>query len=382
VPGRLGTGLGPAVDVLATLAVAYGPAMLAMGGNAALLQLWYARATGRDPYPLYAVSNAGSMLGLAAYPLFVEPWLALGAQGALWLTGYAVSVAGLAGCALLALKGEGTKGRSPPPPAGHARTDLGMAASGGGGGVLGARAIAGAAAVPGRRGAAVEGPARRLLWVALAAVPSSVLLGATLHITTRIAPLPLLWALPLAVYLATWIAAFARPGAQAHRGAVYLAFAMPLLAMLGVAPGLESALPVLAVAAHLFGLAAVGLLCHGRLAELRPPAERLTGFYLRLSRSAGCWAGPSMPSRRRRCSTGCWSTRWRWPPPAWWRPAPGARRSWPPAPGGWRVGPPRRCQRRCSAASWSWCRDRPAGWGRPPSRWCASGRLPRQAWRP
>lgn len=58
---------------------------------------------------------------------------------------------------------------------------------------------------------------------------------------------------------------------------------MPLLAMLGVAPGLESALPVLAVAAHLFGLAAVGLLCHGRLAELRPPAERLTGFYLHLS---------------------------------------------------------------------------------------------------
>ncbi|MBX9700254.1 MAG: hypothetical protein K2X74_12510, partial [Acetobacteraceae bacterium] len=105
VPAPAATGLGPAADVLATLAGAYGPAMIAMGGNAALLQHWYARATGQDPYRLYAVSNAGSMLGLAAYPLLLEPWLPLGAQGAIWLAGYALCIGGLAGCAGLALRG-------------------------------------------------------------------------------------------------------------------------------------------------------------------------------------------------------------------------------------------------------------------------------------
>ena len=73
VPPPRATGMGPAIDVLATLAVAYGPAVLVLGANAAALQAWYARVAGDAPWWLYAVSNAGSLAGLAAYPLLLEP---------------------------------------------------------------------------------------------------------------------------------------------------------------------------------------------------------------------------------------------------------------------------------------------------------------------
>lgn len=245
-PEALSTGLGPAADVLATLGAAYGPAMLAIGGNAALLQHWYARATGQEPYWLYAVSNAGSMLGLAAYPLLLEPWLPLRGQGALWLALYAACIAGLAACAALALRRDAAP-RAPAAPRLSLR------------------------------------PAEALRWILLAAIPSSVLLGGTQHVTAQVAPLPLLWVLPLAVYLGTWIAAFAAPEAQAARGGVYLSGAMVLLVFAGVAPGVEAALPLVAILMHLLALAGAGLLCHGLLAASRPPAERLTGFYLCLS---------------------------------------------------------------------------------------------------
>ena len=111
--------------------------------------------------------------GLAAYPLLFEPSLAAVRPGRLWIGGFAVCAAGLAACAWL--------GR----PAGR-----GAAAHG-------------RVAVPLRR---------RLAWIALAALPSSLLLGATEHVTVSIAPLPLLWVLPLAAYLLSWIVAFWRPG--------------------------------------------------------------------------------------------------------------------------------------------------------------------------
>ncbi|WP_270934325.1 fused MFS/spermidine synthase [Falsiroseomonas oryzae] len=246
------TGLGPTFDVLATLAAGYGPAVLALGGNAAALQAWYARAVGQPPWWLYAVSNGGSLFGLAAYPLLLEPNLALSAQGRLWLWGFAACGLGLALCAWLAQRGANTV----PSPA------------------VGAMPQAAAAAPDWRR---------RVTWVLLAALPSSLLLGVTEHVTVSIAPLPLLWVLPLAAYLLSWIIAFWRPEAAARWGLVAVVILLLPLVAEAIGPVISARHQTLGVAIHVGGLLAAGVLAHGRLALLRPEPSQLTGFYLLIS---------------------------------------------------------------------------------------------------
>jgi hypothetical protein len=237
------TGLGPTADVLATLALGYGPAVLALGANAAALQAWYARAVGAPPWWLYAVSNAGSLVGLAAYPLLLEPALALSGQGRLWSLGFLACVAGLALCAWMG--GRGVRAR-----------------------------MAAAVATPWRQ---------RLVWVALAALPSSLLLGVTEHVTVSIAPLPLLWVLPLAAYLLSWILAFWRPE-RVERIAMWAAILLvPFLMAEAIGPIVSARAPALGVLLHVGGLFAAGCLAHARLALRRPEAAALTGFYLHIS---------------------------------------------------------------------------------------------------
>jgi hypothetical protein len=237
------TGLGPTADVLATLALGYGPAVLALGANAAALQAWYARAVGAPPWWLYAVSNAGSLLGLAAYPLLLEPSLALSAQGRLWDAGFSLCVAGLALCAWLGGRGEGARPTE-------------------------------RIATPWRQ---------RLLWVGLAALPSSLLLGVTEHVTVSIAPLPLLWVLPLAAYLLSWILAFWRPKAVARIAFWATILLVPFLLAEAIGPVISARWPVLGVALHVGGLLAAACLAHARLALRRPAESALTGFYLHIS---------------------------------------------------------------------------------------------------
>jgi SAM-dependent methyltransferase len=244
LPSARSTGLGPALDVLATLAAGYGAAVLTMGANAAALQAWYARAAGAPPWWLYAVSNIGSLAGLAAYPLLFEPTLALSAQGRLWLGGFVVCAAGLAACAWL--------GRQ-----------------------------AGAAPVAHRPVAIPLG--RRLAWIGLAALPSSLLLGATEHITVSIAPLPLLWVLPLAAYLLSWIVAFWRPERSERWGMLLVLVLLPLLLIEAMTPVFSHTRPVIGVGLHVLALLGAGLLAHGRLALRRPEPAGLTSFYLHLS---------------------------------------------------------------------------------------------------
>lgn len=242
LPGPRESGLGPTFDVLATLAIGYGPVVLVLGANAAALQAWYARALGRAPWWLYAVSNAGSFFGLLAYPLLIETAFTLQEQGELWLRAFAVCAAGLAACALLAVR------RSAPRAADHA------AASG-----------------------------LRLDWVVLAALPSSLLLGVTEHITVMVAPLPMLWVVPLATYLASWILAFAHPAGAARWGRLtVMAFCLPVLFEFHQ-PLLSVQYPALAVGAHVAGLFGAGLMAHGLLALRRPPPAALTGFYFSVS---------------------------------------------------------------------------------------------------
>lgn len=240
------TGAGAAFDVLATLALSYGPAMLAMGANSAALQAWYAAAIGRAPWWLYAISNAGSLAGLLAYPLLVEPTLALSDQGQYWAWGFTLSAAGIAVCAAIAW-------RAAPGPADRVQT---------------------------------EAPAEPLpwfAWIALAALPSSLMLGATEYITIVIAPLPLLWVLPLAAYLLAWILAFWNPQRALRLGMTLFVPAALLATADMTAPAFGHVHPALAVAVHLAALLGAATMAHARLALLRPAAARLTGFYLAIS---------------------------------------------------------------------------------------------------
>src|SRR5262249_35806997 len=164
-----------------------------VSASAPLLQKWFA-STGhpaaRDPYFLYAASNLGSMLALVGYPFVIEPRLHL--RTADWTSQTRLWTAGYGALALLTLACAIALWRSRDAGEGPAAAESGEAA----------------AAPPLRE---------RLRWIALAFVPSSLLLGATTYITMDIAAVPLLWVLPLATYLLTFIVAFGRWPARLHR---------------------------------------------------------------------------------------------------------------------------------------------------------------------
>ena len=239
--------------LLGVLAVTAGLPFFALAANGPMLQRWLASTrhrAGRDPYFLFAASNGGSLLGLLAYPLLVERLLTLDGQGRLWSYGYAAA-------AVLVAAGAIALWRAP-------------------------------AAAPEEAAAAGEDEAidwrRRAMWVTLAAVPSSLMLGTTTYLTRDLSPVPLLWVVPLAIYLLTLVAAFA-PGVDAARLTVWGRRLLPGIAILvayTVAIGSQRPLGVL-LAIHLLGLAAAGLLCHARLAADRPRARHLTEFYLWVS---------------------------------------------------------------------------------------------------
>jgi hypothetical protein len=230
----------PVLWLLGLLTVTAGLPFFALAANGPLLQRWYG---GRDPYFLFAASNAGSFVGLLAYPVLIEPNLTLHEQGRWWGVGYGIA-------ALLVV----------------------------------------ACAVASRRRAVVAGPVaaaapihwhRRVRWLALAAVPSSLMLGVTTYATRDLTPFPLLWVLPLAVYLLTFVMAFA-PRARPERLVRWSRIALPGVAIVVVytlAIGSERPLWLL-LPLHVLGLAAAALMCHSRLAADRPPTANLTEFYV------------------------------------------------------------------------------------------------------
>lgn len=239
----------PALTLIAQLALLVGATFFAVSANAPTLQRWFADTNDRDahdPYFLYAASNVGSLVALLAYPTLIEPRLDLHQQTLLWMTGYIVLGV------LLALSGWALR-RSP----------------------QGAHVVE-----------AVTSPsptrAQRVRWVALAAIPSSLLLGATNFLSSNIAPIPLLWVVPLGLYLITFILAFAkRPLASS----TILGRIVPLLATpLALAIVLEASEPIAAIATlHLFVFFLAAWMCHARLSEMRPKADHLTEFFLWVS---------------------------------------------------------------------------------------------------
>lgn len=244
----------PVLHVLGLLAVTVGLPFLVLSTSAPILQRWFA-ATGdakhRDPYVLYAASNLGSMIALLSYPAVIDPWLGLAAQSRAWRWGYVAFVVMAMGCAALRLRAPRSRpAATEPSPLDPVAPELTVA--------------------------------RRALWVALSAVPSSLLVGVTTYLGTDIAPFPLLWVIPLALYLLTFVLVFAERRALSTRLASRL-LPLPVAGVFIVLLS-EAAAPtwaLLALHLGLFFLAA--MVCHGRLAEDRPPVTHLTEFYLWMS---------------------------------------------------------------------------------------------------
>ncbi len=243
----------PIAWLLGALTAAVGAPFFMLSATAPLLQRWLAgmdhpRAT--DPYPLYAASNAGSLLGLMAFPAVLEPTLRLGRQASLWSAGYVV-VLGLASfCALLVWRSPARSTSADPPSA------------------------AGPAAAP--------APGDRARWMALAFVPSSLLLGVTSYLTTDVASVPLLWVVPLAIYLLSFVVVFARPGRTASRipVGIHVLVVMVFVVLNFWNTGLDHrwAYPL-----HLGVFALTALVLHDELATVRPAPLHLTEYYLWLA---------------------------------------------------------------------------------------------------
>ena len=235
----------PVLWLIGRLAISVGPPFFAISATAPLLQRWFSRTdhpAAADPYFLYAASNAGSLIALLSYPLLVEPNLPLPAQSSAWSLGLALVAAGIGVCWL------GYRDRP--------------------------GAAAGAAAP-----AASPTWNARLRWVAFAFVPSALLLAVTAHITTDLASAPLFWVIPLALYLLTFIFAFASRPPLPH--ALMLRLQPFLIIPLVVVSAMLHSIWLLGLHLALFFVTA--MVCHGELARRRPPAANLTEFYLYVS---------------------------------------------------------------------------------------------------
>lgn len=228
------------------LAASIGPVFFVVAAQAPLMQRWFsADGNAADPYTLYAASNLGSFSGLLSYPLLVEPMMPLEAQSIGWAVGYGL----LAVLVVLAARAR-------------------WAASGG--------TTAGQVAV------SAPPTAKRIVhWLLLAAVPSGLMLSTTTHLTTDIFAMPLLWVIPLGLYLLSFVFAF---GDWPRTAETIRMIAPPFLLIAGGLSMLSDAGGSLMVAlASLVMLFVVSTALHARLYDLRPETDRLTLFYLVMS---------------------------------------------------------------------------------------------------
>ncbi|HEY4953452.1 MAG TPA: fused MFS/spermidine synthase, partial [Gemmatimonadaceae bacterium] len=240
--------------LLALLGVSLGVPFVMLSSGALIAQRWFAES-GHDnadnPYFLYAASNLGSLIALLSYPFLVEPRLTLSDQRFAWSAGYVMLVLIVAGSSWLLARGGSRQSPAAPPPAEE----------------ISATAIT---------------HRDRALWVLYSAVPSSLLLGVTNYISTDIAAVPLLWVIPLALYLLTFVLVFAGRQLLPHPWMVRLEPSVLIAAAITIF--WDAILPLAyGILLHLLVLFAVAMVCHGELARRRPPAARLTEFFVWIS---------------------------------------------------------------------------------------------------
>ena len=243
---------GYAFWLLGLFAVSIGLPFFALAANNPLLQAWFVRTghpNGPDPYFLYASSNIGSFLALLSYPVLLEPMFTLRTQNLIWTGGYGLLIVLIAACAVLMLRSPVMTVADRRAEDSHSRAPPWML---------------------------------RARWIFLAAVPSGLLIAVTAHISTDVAAAPLLWVLPLSLYLLTWVLVFQSRPLLPHKWMLML---QPL-AMSGVivllAVGGEQNL-LLTLGGHQLCFFVIAMACHGELARTRPAAKYLTGFYVALS---------------------------------------------------------------------------------------------------
>jgi len=246
----------PVPWLLLTLTASVGLPFFVLAGSGPLLQRWFSRIRyyrAGDPYYLFAASNAGSLTGLLAYPSIVEPKLTLHAQALAWTAAFCLFVLLVLACVAV------VKRDDTPAPGAMAHSSAGDAAE--------------------DPGAVSPGWKERARWVLLSAAPSSLLIGLTTYVTTDLAAIPLLWVVPLAIYLVTFILTFVQPPVLPHGLAVRWQplLAVPLILFLYWGPPLVITvwLPF-----HLLVFFGTATMCHDILASSRPSADRLTEFYL------------------------------------------------------------------------------------------------------
>ncbi len=241
------TGDHPSLRILGLLAVTIGLPYFVLSTTSSLLQAWYARTHGAIPYRLFALSNAASLIALVTYPLAVEPAWSTRLQAGVWSAGYACFVVFCGATAWLARHAE-------------------------------------APAIPADKPDALPPSlGRKILWVALAACASILLLSVTTFLTQDVAPIPFLWVLPLAVYLLSFIVCFNTPKLYQRWIFVPLAIAglvavSTRLRMYGWDLGLVPTIGI--VIASLFAWC---MFCHGELVRRKPHPRYLTAFYVMIS---------------------------------------------------------------------------------------------------
>jgi hypothetical protein len=267
LPMRIPEGWLPPADasptpwLLKVLLVAVGLPFLLVSASAPMLQKWFSNTdhpSARDPYFLYVASNLGSMVGLLAYPIVLEPSLRLAEQSWMWTTGYEVLALLTLGCGVILwsrpLTGKhGTSLQDPPVPRGSPIV--------------------------------AEGPLtvrQKMKWVVLSFAPSSLLLAVTAHLSTDIVAVPLLWVIPLGLYLFSFVLVFAKKELLSHR---WMVRRLPFLILAAAITIFSHATePVwLLIPLHLLTFFVAAMVCHGELARQRPSARYLTEFYLWIS---------------------------------------------------------------------------------------------------
>lgn len=255
--------LGLCVVLLRTIGLPF----FVLSTSSPLLQRWFAELGEKDPYHLYAASNAGSFVALLGYPLVLEPLLPVRGQSRALHVGFACYAVLVVVCAVTALRRSvGMRiDQTPAPP--QLRTTE--------------------SSPPVKRNAKPQDEPfqrwrQRVVWVLLSFAPSSLLLGATEYVTTDVASVPLLWVLPLALFLLSFIFAFGKKQIikpnTFSRGTALIAAIVTAITLADVT-GPAS----LVIGAHMALLFFASVVCHRGLAERRPHVSRLTEFYLLMS---------------------------------------------------------------------------------------------------
>jgi hypothetical protein len=236
--------------LLLALTVGVGGPFLILSATSPLLQHWFSRTNhpaARDPYHLYAASNVGSIVALLGYPSVIEPFLSLTSQSSAWTVAYGALAALVLACAVFAVRFATSMTVT------HVET-----------------ASSTSEAISWQQ---------RMRWVALSIVPSSLLLSVTTYLSMDVAAVPLLWTIPLTLYLLSFVLAFARRRLLSPRFTLRaLPLTLALLVLLMVA--LPRLVAIFLFPLHLIAFFLCALTLHTALAEGRPGPRRLTEFYL------------------------------------------------------------------------------------------------------